>query len=185
VLWCCFALVLSVTISAFGQSDTAAISGFVKDPTGSIIPNASVSIISEITGVERKATTNDQGYYIVSNLPPGLYIIGVEAPGFKRFLQSGNKLDANVNLRLDAALEIGALSETVSVVATISQIQSDSATVGKTVESKQIEKMMLNGRNPLFLALLKPGVRGGSLAGFSFGLTSGGFSINGSRTQDL
>jgi hypothetical protein len=63
-------------------------------------------------------------------------------------------------------------------------VQSETATVGKLIDQKQLENSGLNGRNPLFLALLKPGVNGGALGQFSFGLTTGGLNINGSRTQD-
>jgi hypothetical protein len=82
-------------------------------------------------------------------------------------------------------MTVGQLTETVEVVATAPQVQSDTATVGRTVTTNQIENLPLNGRNPLFLAQLKAGVRrGSSLAGFSFGLDSGGYAINGSRGQD-
>ncbi len=184
---CTAILVTLVLISAgmcLAQSDLAQISGLVKDPSGAIIPGASVSITNEVTRIERTVLANDQGYYVASNLPPGFYTIAVEITGFKRYVKTGNKLDPNINTKVDVTLEVGQLSETVSVTASAANVQSDTATVGKLVESTQIEKMMLNGRNPLFLALLKPGVRGGSLAGFSFTMSSGGFSINGSRSQD-
>ncbi|MBI3282254.1 MAG: TonB-dependent receptor [Acidobacteria bacterium] len=168
----------------FGQSDTAQVSGFVKDPSGAGVPSASVTLRNEATGLERHASANASGYYAVSSLPPGYYTIMAEATGFKRFQKTGNKLDPNIAATVDANLEVGAVTETVDVVAEAVNVQSDSATVGKLIETRQIQNMMLNGRNALFLALLKPGVRGGSLAGFSFGMSSGGFSINGSRTQD-
>lgn len=176
-------LILSHVV--YSQSDTAQISGFVKDPTGGVLPSASVTIINQVTGLERKVNTNESGYYVVSNLPPGFYVVTVEAPGFKRFTRMDNKLDANLATKVDVTLEVGAVSETVEVTAVAANVQSETATVGKLVEGKQIEGLMLNGRNPLFLSLLKPGVRGGSLAGFSFGLTSGGLTINGARSQDL
>ncbi len=165
------------------QSDTAQISGFVTDATGGVVPAATVAAINEVTGLERLVETNPNGYFVVANLPPGLYTITAEAEGFKRYIKTRVKLDANLATTADVLLEIGAVTETVEVVASTAQIQSETATVGRVVEQKQIENMVLNGRNPLFLAMLKPGVRRGFL-GFSYGLTSGGFSINGSRTQD-
>jgi hypothetical protein len=179
------ALLLFVAAIAVAQSDTAQISGFVKDPTGAVVPSASVSIRNEATSLERKATTNESGYYVVSGLPPGYYTVSVEATGFKKYIKTQNKLDPNINPTVDIALDVGQLTETVEVVASVSAVQADTATVGKLVERTQIEFAMLNGRNPLMLALLKPGVRGGSLAGFTWSMTSGGFSINGARTQDL
>ncbi|MFB3902556.1 MAG: TonB-dependent receptor domain-containing protein [Acidobacteriota bacterium] len=179
------ALCLLLFSPVLAQSDTAQISGFVRDQTQAAIPGAAVIITNETTQLERKTITNDEGYYAVASLPPGYYTVTVEMAGFKKFVKTRNKLDASVNQRVDAALEVGGVEETISVVATPTPIQSDSAMVAKLVESKQIEKMSLNGRNPLFLALLKPGVRGGALTQFNFGLTSGGLSINGGRTQDM
>ncbi len=179
------ALCLLLFSPVLAQSDTAQISGFVRDQTGASVPGAAVTVTNETTQLERKTVTSDEGYYAVASLPPGYYTISLEMAGFKKFVKTRNKLDASVNQRVDASLDVGGVEETISVVAAPTQIQSDSATVAKLVESKQIEKMSLNGRNPLFLALLKPGVRGGALTGFNFGLTNGGLSINGGRTQDM
>jgi hypothetical protein len=169
----------------FGQSDTASLSGFVKDPSQAIVANANVVIRNEATGLTRTVKTNDQGSYTVASLPPGYYTVTVEATGFKKFVSTNNKLDPSVSAQVNATLDVGAVTETVEIVAAAATLQSETATVGKLVEGRQIKDLMLNGRNPLFLALLKPGVRGGALSGFSFGLSSGGMSINGGRTQDL
>jgi hypothetical protein len=101
------ALWLALSISGFAQSDTAQISGFVKDPTGSVVPKANVTIKNEATGLERKTTTNESGYYVVPNLPPGLYAVTVEATGFKKAVKTENKLDANIATTVDIALEVG------------------------------------------------------------------------------
>ena len=167
------------------QADTAQLSGYVRDASGSVIPGATVVITNEATGVAREVQSNENGYYVVSALPPAYYTVAVEAEGFKRGVQTNNKLDANLASQVDVVLEVGAITESIEVRAQAVQLQSETATVGRLVEETQIKNITLNGRNPLFLAMLKPGVtRSGSLAGFSFGLTSGGFSINGSRSQD-
>lgn len=177
--------VLLLPLGAFAQSDASQISGFVRDTSGAVIPGADVTITNEGSGLERSTQTNESGYYIVPQLQSGFYTIAVESAGFKRAVTVQNKLDAALPLAVDVTLEVGQLTEVIEVTADAVQLQSQTATVGRLVESKQIDKITLNGRNPLFLAQLKPGViRGGSLAGFSFGLTSGGFSINGSRSQD-
>src|SRR3974377_878546 len=77
---------------AFAQSDLGSISGFVKDPSGATVPKARVSVSNE-SGLERQGTTNDSGYYTVTNIPPGLYNIRVEVAGFKKYESPGNKLD--------------------------------------------------------------------------------------------
>ena len=168
---------------AYAQSDTSQISGYATDATGGVVPGATVTATNEVTGLQRQAETNEKGYYVAANLPPGTYTITAEAEGFKRYVKTQVKLDANLPTTADVLLDIGEVTETIEVVASTAQIQSETATVGRVVEQKQIANMVLNGRNPLYLAMLKPGVRRGYL-GFSYGLTSGGFSINGSRTQD-
>ena len=109
----------------------------------------------------------------------------MKLPGFKKYEITKNKLDPNIASTVDASLQVGSATESVNVVAEAVNIQSESATLGRVVTSNEIRNIPLNGRNPLFLALLKPGVNaGGALAQFSFGLSTGGLNINGSRTQD-
>ncbi|HZS06010.1 MAG TPA: carboxypeptidase regulatory-like domain-containing protein [Blastocatellia bacterium] len=174
----------AVFIVGLAQSDNTQISGFVKDPNGAVIANAKVTVRSEARDFERNATTNSEGYYVITQLPSGLYTISVEAQGFKLHKETGKKLDPNVPATVDVLLQTGQVTEVVNVTASTSTVQTETATVGKLVDRQQIENIQLNGRNPLFLALLKPGVNGGALGQFSFGLTTGGLNINGSRTQD-
>ncbi|MDQ1472214.1 MAG: hypothetical protein QOJ99_3694, partial [Bryobacterales bacterium] len=111
--------------------------------------------------------------------------VGVEAQGFKKYEKKNNRLDANLPLGVDINLEVGAMTETVNVTAEAAVIQTESATLGVTVDQYQVQNLMLNGRNPVLLASLKPGVRSSaSLANFNFNLTDGGFSMNGSRPND-
>ncbi|MDQ3174154.1 MAG: Plug and carboxypeptidase regulatory-like domain-containing protein, partial [Acidobacteriota bacterium] len=168
----------------FAQSDNTQLSGYVKDSAGAAIAGAKVLVTSEGRNFERTATTNEEGLYTVSNVAPGFYTVVVEQTGFKRFETTNKKVDPGIPASVDATLEPGQVSETVSIIASTAAVQTESSTVGKLVEAKQIQYMQLNGRNPLFLALLKPGVSGGALGGFSFGLDSGGLNINGSRSQD-
>ncbi len=178
-------MVIFLTASlGFAQSDNSTISGVVKDPTGAIVAGARVTVQNEGTTFERQTTTNASGFYTAPNIAPGYYTVTVEAPGFKKASVSRNKLDAGLPIAVNIDLSVGQVSDTVTVEASVAQLNTESATVGKTVEQKQIQSMALNGRNPIQLALLKPGVRGGSLAGFTFGLNSGGFTINGGRSND-
>jgi hypothetical protein len=177
-------LMLACSFPTFAQSDNSQISGFVKDSAGAVLANAKITVRSETKVFERNAVTNAEGYFIVPTLPPDVYSVTVEAQGFRTFKETGRKLDPNLPASIEVSMQAGQISETVSVVAAAQTVQSESSTVGRLIEGKQIEALQLNGRNPLFLALLKPGVTGGALGGFSFGLSSGGFSINGSRSQD-
>jgi hypothetical protein len=182
----CLVLGIAFSVDGFAQSDNAQISGYVKDSTGAVVPGVSVVAKSQTREFERSAISNNEGYYVISNLPPGLYNVTAELSGFKRFQETNKKLDPGMATSVNVTLEVGQVTDTVSVVASVSNVQSETATVGKLVEGKQIDYMQLNGRNPLFLAILKPGVsRDGALGGsLDFGLTTGGLNINGSRTQD-
>src|SRR5437870_717253 len=88
----CLAMALVFQTLAPAQSDLGSISGFVKDPSGGSIPNAKVTVRNE-SRVERTATTNESGYYVITNIPPGTYTVTVEAAGFKTYSGSGNKLN--------------------------------------------------------------------------------------------
>jgi hypothetical protein len=174
-----------LVICAKAQFDSGQISGFVRDPSRSIVVGASVTATNEGNGEKHRATTNSSGYYVFPNLFVGSYTIAAEAPGFKKSVQTGIKLSSAAKISVDAELAVGTVSESVEVSAAASVVQSETATVGRTVETRQIENLTMNGRNPIFLALLKPGVRGGSIGSFvPDDVTNGGFSINGGRADE-
>jgi hypothetical protein len=176
---------LFLTALAFGQSDFGTIVGFVKDPSGAFIPKAKVTVLNEATGLARVATTNDSGYYVIPTLASGNYTVTAEAPGFKQFNSTGNKLDSDSSLSVNVTLEVGSATDKVEVTASATVLQTESAAVEKLVTRSQIDSLELNGRDPLFLASLMPGVRSSTTAGdFSFSLTNGGYSINGARSND-
>ena len=179
----CFAVLLLVVTLAYAQSDLGSIQGYVKDPSGASVPNAKITLRNQ-SGLERQATTNESGYYIITSIPPGLYTATVEAAGFKRFESSNNKLDAAASLALDATLSVGAATEVVEVSATAQALQTESAAVQKLIAREQIDGLEINGRNPIFMANLVPGTRGGNLSGLSFNFSQGPSNINGARTQE-
>jgi hypothetical protein len=182
----CLAIPFSLTFTAWGQSDYGSIGGFVKDPSGAVVPKAKVSARNEATGQVTVATTNDAGYYVTTNLQPGYYTVTSEASGFKKFKCTHNKLDANSALSLDASLSVGASTETVEVVASAVVLQTESASVQNEIGARQVLDQELNGRNPVYMAQFLPGVRGGSTLGdFNFASTGGqSWQINGARTWD-
>ena len=177
------AVLLCVSTATYAQSDLGSISGFIRDPSSASVPNAKVTVRNQ-TGLERQATSDESGHYTITNIPPGLYSIRVEAPGFKRFESSNNKLDPSSNLSIDASLSVGAATETVEVSATASALQTESASVQQLVSKSQIDALELNGRNPVGLASLVPGARGGNLAGLSFNFNQGPSNFNGSRNPE-
>jgi len=177
---------LLLALAAYGQSDYGSIAGFVKDPSGGVIPKAKVDVKNEATGADHPVTTNDSGYYVVPNLPPGFYSVAAEAAGFKKFETTHIKLDANSALSVDAPLVVGSSAETVEVVAEAVVLQTESGAVQSEVTSQQLQSQELNGRNPLYGAGLLPGVRASATMGdFNFAVGAGvPFSINGARDRD-
>lgn len=180
------ALCLAFGITALAQSDVGNIAGYVRDPTGAVVPNAKVSIKSEATNQVRNVVADGSGHYSVTSLRPGLYTITAEAPGFKAFTSTHNKLDANTTLTLDANLQVGAATQTIEVSSTASRIQTQSGAVQSQITGTQVQNQELNGRDPIFMAGLLPGVRSGSTMGDFNGVGPGGnpYQINGSRQQD-
>jgi len=180
-------LVLFMILAGSGiliaQSDLGTISGFIKDPSGASVPNAKITVRNK-SGVERQATTNESGYYAMTNVPAGFYTMGVEAPGFQRYESTGNKLDPSATLVIDATLTVGSTNQTVEVSASAVVLQTESASVQKLVTREQIDSLEINGRNPIFMANLVPGTRGGTLANLSFNFSQGPSNINGARTPE-
>src|ERR1700685_2194569 len=177
------------SIAAFAQSDVGAITGFVRDPSGAVIPSAKVTITNEGTHEEHTVTTDAQGHYTVPNLLPAEYTMKAEVGGFKKFESTHNKLDASTTLSLDATLTVGQPTETVEVSATAEVLQTESGAVQAEVTGRQVQDQELNGRNPIYMAQLLPGVRSGTqasttLGDFNFSLSNGGYEINGARSQD-
>src|ERR1700731_1678477 len=180
-----FVLFMSLATSGmlFAQSDLGRISGFVKDPSGATIANAKVTVRNN-TGVERQTTTNDSGYYVVTNVPPGLYAMIAEAAGFQKYETTNNKLDPSADLVIDATLTVGSASQTVEVSASAVQLQTESAAVQKLITREQIDSLGVNGRNAFGLAALVPGARSGSLANLTFAFSQGPANFNGSRNPE-
>jgi hypothetical protein len=169
---------------AFAQSDLGSISGFVKDPSGAVVAKAQVTVKNEATGTERRATTNESGFYTVTNIPAGLYTVSAESAGFKKFETTRNKLDPSAALAIDISLAVGAATETVEVSGSAQVLQTESASRQALVGREQIDLLELNGRNPVGLAMLAPGARPGNAAGLSFQFSQGPSNFNGSRNPE-
>ncbi len=180
------AFLIGLSTAAFAQSDVGTITGFVKDPSGAVVPSAKVVIKSEATGEEHAVTADGDGHYTVPNLPPGLYTLTASAPGFKAFVSKQNRLEANSTIELDGNLVVGQTTETIEVSASAEVLQTESGAVKAEVSGLAIEDQELNGRSPIYSAQLLPGVRsGGTLGDFNgVGLNGNPFAINGTRSQD-
>lgn len=137
---------------------TATISGTVSDPSGAVVPGARVTVANIATGAERTASTDELGYYSIASLPPGEYAVEVQAPGFQRFRQTGITAQVDERLRVDAILQLGELSEVVSVTGEAVKVNTQDATMRSVIDAKRMVDLPLNGRTPLQLMLLSPGV---------------------------
>lgn len=151
-------VILVCALSAQGQFDSAQISGLVRDPSGSIIPGVSVSVVNAGTGQERQTSTNENGFYVFPNVPVGTYTVTAELPGFKKFVKTGVQLSAAINIRVDVELEVGAVTETIEVQATTNEVVAETAVIGRSVSAREIAELPLSGRNS---QLHDPGARYG------------------------
>ena len=125
-------LILAVS-TLFGQGQYATISGTIADSTGAVVPAVAVRAINTGTGETHSAQTNDSGNYVIPLLKPGDYRLEAERTGFKRHLQAGITLETGTPVRIDIALEVGAVSDSVSVQATAPQLQSETSSVGAVI----------------------------------------------------
>jgi hypothetical protein len=170
-------LALASANVVFAQA-TAQLAGIVTDNTGASVPDVEITVTSIATGVERKVTTNESGSYTLPFLPPGEYRITLQKQGFQKISRDNVRLEVNQTARIDFALTVGSVSETVEVVGAAPLIESDSSAIGQVVERKAIEDLPLNGRNFVQLAVLGPGV-----VGVGFGAR--GTIMSGTRPDDL
>jgi hypothetical protein len=137
---------------------TGKIYGQVTDPAGASIPGATVTATSLETNLARTVTTDSEGSYSFTLVPPGKYELKAEATGFKPFHQTGLEIQVQANVRVDFKMEVGSVSESVVVTSEPPQVDTTSPTLGKVVEQRRITALPLNGRNFLQLAVLQPGV---------------------------
>ena len=169
---------------AWCQVDIGQISGTVVDASKGAVPGVTVIATNEGNQVARQTTTNNSGYYTFPNLMVGTYTITAEAKGFAKFVHSGIHLNAAGQLDIPVQLSLGTVTETVQVTESGAQALSLEATTGGTVTAEQFQQLEVNGRNPVYLALLEPGVVGTNIASFDpDSVSSGSFTMNGGRTD--
>jgi hypothetical protein len=144
--------------SAFSQMNTGEIDGLVQDPTGAVVPNASVSAVEASTHLEYSTKTNRSGEYLLAQLPVGHYNLTVSLEGFKQIVQPNIELHAGDRLRQGFTLELGVQSETLTVSVMPGLLQVESAAIKDTIEQQQVIDLPLKGRDFIDLVALSPGV---------------------------
>lgn len=167
----------------FAQSTSATISGGVTDPAGSFILDADVEIANDATGVIYSAKTNSSGMYLLPILPPGHYHVQVSKPGFKTIIKADVILNVQSALSLNFVLPIGATSESVTVDAASSLINTTDASVSTVIDRKFVENIPLNGRSFQDLIQMTPGIVTQSPQTTAYVGSQGDFSVNGQRTE--
>jgi len=176
--------IFAISVVSFAQEGS--ITGSVHDSSGAVIPNATVRVSSVDQGWVRTVQTNSSGDYLVPGLPAGSYNIQVEATGFERFEIKALILRVAEKSRADATLTVGQINTEVSVAGSIvSQVQTETAELSGIVTTKQIDQLVLNGRNFTQLITLIPGVSNqtGQDEGTVGVYGSVAFSVNGGRTE--
>jgi hypothetical protein len=181
----CFTIALSASLSiaAQAQSYTGSITGIVTDQNGAIVANANVSLTSVETGLTRSATSDSEGAYFFTSLPPGSYNLRVSATGFStREIRA--QLTVSQQLRLDAQLKVGGTVEIMDI--TVSEggvaVDTQNSQLSNVVTERQVKDLPLITRNPYDLVALSAGATDGPDKGTGF-MRGQGFSVNGQRSQ--
>ncbi|MEZ5400914.1 MAG: TonB-dependent receptor [Bryobacteraceae bacterium] len=175
------------TVNCFGQAITAKIVGTVSDSSGAAIGDAAVTIRNVDTNLTRSTSTNANGNYEFSFVPAAPYTLVVEKSGFQKSEVSQFRLSVDQVARIDVALQVGQVTETVEVQAAAIGLQTEDATVGTVIDSQKVVELPLNGRSFVQLALLTPGVNPGTPGSITVRRRRGsvgqdvGMSANGAR----
>jgi hypothetical protein len=185
-----FALsVLFAASAALFPQTTATIVGAVTDSTGAVVPNAVIVVTQAETGLKRETRTNQSGIYVVPALPVGTYSVSAELTGFKRTTVSGVVLEVNQEARINLTLEVGQVTETVTVAGQVVTLQTENAAVGQVIDNRYNTQIPLNGRDFSQLVLLAPGAvtRPGAITyqgGAATGSLGSGVAIGGRDNQN-
>jgi len=172
-------------------STVGSISGTVRDPQGAAVPRAEVVIEEETTGQSRTVRTDEDGAYSAQSLPVGRYKVSVAPQGFKNTVATGIEVHVSDRVVLDLNLEVGQVSEIVTITGAAQLVETESGKVSSLISEKQVQELPLNGRNYAQLALMVPGVSpvtqsgaGGAFATRGTGLNAGvDMSVNGNQSN--
>ncbi len=189
-----FVLGFLISSAIVWASITGSISGIVTDPTGGLVVGAMVTAINTQTGVRAVVHTDKSGFYSFPDLSVGTYDLEVEQKGFKTFHQSRIVIDANSAIKVDVRLELGEVTEKVTVESQAVHVETQSTQMGEVINSQKMTAVPLNGRDFTNLLSLQPGVvpfqyanalQDSNLSdrtvGGSSALNGGNQSINGQR----
>lgn len=169
---CIFALSLCLPACLVAQYNSS-IEGIVTDRSGAIVPSAQVNVTEVSTGLVRHTMTTTDGFYRVVDLEPGKYDIAIDHPGFRTAEQRGITLAGTETVRVNVTLELGSVSEKVTVQAEVPQVETEEGRISGNITTQDLQELPLNGRNIYNVLALEPGVSGRGLAA-TFGSGGGG-----------
>src|SRR3989454_3411146 len=168
---------------ALAQFDTASVVGTVRDSSGAVVPDATVTLTNAQTGLSIVKTTNAAGLYEFFTVKPGAYVITAEKPGFAIALVDNVQVQVGSRPRVDLTLTVGQVTEKVQVTASSPLVETDSSQRGQVITGAQTRELPLNGREYSALALLTTGVRQSALNRSTTGTPrEGAFNVNGLRS---
>jgi len=171
--------------SVFAQFETSEVLGTVRDPSGAVLPNVTVTLTNQGTGIQSKAITDVNGNYDFFNVRIGRYTVAAEVAGFAKFTATDVVVDVNARQRVDIAMQVGVVSQSVEVTGAAAVLETDSSEHGQVINTQQIVELPLNGRNYSDLALLSTNVHRSPMS-VLFAATGtpreGAFNVNGMRS---
>jgi hypothetical protein len=174
----CLLLTALALSSLVAQTGTSRLRGVVTDSSGAVVAGAAVTARHAENGFERKMVTSSSGQYSFDAMPVGPYVVTATMTGFKTAQSAAAELQVGIPLTVDLGLVPGAMNEQITVSESTSQVETSEASIGQVISTKPIEELPLNGRNPLLLMGLLPGVAGHGSAGQNF-------SVNGDRGRGV
>src|SRR6266705_5018927 len=146
-------------VSAYAQFK-ASVQGTVMDPQGTAVPGAKVTVTNQDTGVVRDTVASAEGFYRISELPPGKYTVTVEAAGFKKSTSKDVAVEAEQPRGFDVTLSVGNVQESVTVTASSGELETENANVNTTIGTQEVLTLPQFGRDPYELLHMAPGVFG-------------------------
>ncbi|HSE16399.1 MAG TPA: carboxypeptidase regulatory-like domain-containing protein [Pyrinomonadaceae bacterium] len=172
-------LSIGLLVGVHAQSSTSGnITGTVRDPQGAAVPKAEVTITDEKTNVSRTVRATEDGFYTATSLPVGTYTISTAPTGFKKTITTGVELHVNENKTVNLDVQVGQVTETVTVTTDAAPVEVRSGEVSSLIQEKQVKELPLNGRNYAQLALMVPGVSPVTQAGAGGAFTARGTGLN-------
>lgn len=142
----------------FAQTPTATVTGLVTDQSSAVVPGTTLTLVNTDTGISRTSETGSDGYYTFTLVPAGVYRMSVEKTGFERIERTGIRLDVQQTARLDYAMQLGSVTQAVTVSAAPPLLQQETSSISQLVDQHNVAELPLLGRNPYALVFLTPGV---------------------------